>query len=120
MNKERPILKDIVKGTTLDLEKFQNATLRPIIKMQHDMLMALFNSYLIKRKIELKTIDEVKLREKIKTIFEKDANFKNVIVGLIIGHFSIEEFQFYDQYSSEFNKRILQISIQRVQDTFLK
>ena len=31
-------------------EKFQNETLRPIIKMQHDLLLKYFSSYLLSKK----------------------------------------------------------------------
>jgi hypothetical protein len=120
MPKERPILKDIVTEKTLIIETFQNATLRPIIKMQHELILALFQSYVSKRKIDFSTLDNLKAKEKIKVIFEKDINFKHLLVGIIVGHFSTEEFQIYNNNTSEFHKRIIQISIQRIQDTFLK
>lgn len=120
MDKERPIISDIVNENTLEVEKFQNASLRPIIKMQHDFIYGLFLGYLSKRKIDFKTINVSKRRAKVKSIFVKDLNFKYLILGVIIGHFSSEEFKIYQENSSEFNKRIIQICIQRIQDTFLK
>ena len=51
--KERPILENIVKDDTLEIESFQNKTLRPIIKMQHEILIACFNNYLEDKKIKL-------------------------------------------------------------------
>ena len=51
MPKERPIIKNIVSDKTLPFETFQNVTLRPIIKMQHDLILALFQSYVQKKKI---------------------------------------------------------------------
>jgi len=56
----------------------------------------------------------------VKSIFVKDLNFKYLILGVIIGHFSTDEFQIYQNNASEYNKRIVQICIQRIQDTFLK
>lgn len=120
MEKERPIISDIVNKDTLDVEKFQNATLRPIIKMQHDFIVGLFQGYLLKRKIDLNAINISKRRARVKSIFVKDLNFKYLILGVIIGHFSIEEFQIYQVNASEFNKRIIQICVQRIQDTFVK
>lgn len=52
----RPIIKNIIKETTLDIEKFQNATVRPIIKMQHQHLITFFKDYLIKKKIDFKIL----------------------------------------------------------------
>ncbi|KRP25885.1 MAG: glyoxalase [Cryomorphaceae bacterium BACL22 MAG-120619-bin32] len=120
MNKERPIISYIVNENTLDFEKFQNASLRPIIKMQDEFIFGLFQGYLSKRKIDFNTINISKRRAKAKSIFLKDLNFKYLILGVIIGHFSSEELQIYQENASEFNKRIIQICIQRVQDTFIK
>lgn len=120
MPKERPILKNIISDATLSLETFQNATLRPIIKMQHDLILALFQSYVQKKKIDLITLENQKAKDKIKSIFEKDINFKHLILGIIIGHFTTEEFDIYNSNISEFHKRIIQITVQRIQDTLLK
>lgn len=120
MPKERPIIKNIISDATLSFETFQNATLRPIIKMQHDLILALFQSYIQKKKIDFITLENHKAKDKIKSIFEKDINFKNLILGIIIGHFSIEEFDIYNSNTSEFHKRIIQITVQRIQDTLLK
>ena len=49
--KERPILKNLIKEGTSELEYFQNITIRPIIKMQHDLLILSLSNYLKKRKI---------------------------------------------------------------------
>jgi len=37
--KERPIIKDLVKKHTTEIESFQNTIVRPIIKMQHPLLV---------------------------------------------------------------------------------
>ena len=50
--KERPILSDLVNAGTSDVEKFQNEVIRPIIKMQHNLLIAFFESYVQQRKID--------------------------------------------------------------------
>ena len=120
MNKERPELVNLVNKNTTDVEKFQNEVLRPIIKMQHHLLIALFENYLQKRKIDFKFLLKEKKKLKIKSIFEKDINFKNLILGIVVGHFSVKEYLYYTQSSSEFNKRVLQIIIQRFQDSILE
>ncbi len=120
MTKERPEIKGIVKDSTLEIEKFQNETIRPIIKMQHDFLIGLFKLQLSKRKIDLTVIAKDEMLAKIKSIFEKDNNFKNLILGVVIGHFSKIEFETYKENPTEFHKRIIQITIQRIQDTLIK
>jgi len=117
MNKERPVLEDLIKDNMSALELFQNQTLRPVIKMQHDLLIASFNAYKAKRKIDFSSLIDQKKRSKTKAVFVKDINYKNLNLGFIIGAFSIEEFAYYSLNASELNKRIIQIVIQRVQDS---
>ena len=117
MNKERPVLQDLIKENMSALELFQNQTLRPVIKMQHDLLIASFNTYKAKRKIDFSSLTDQKKRSKTKAVFVKDINYKNLTLGFIIGAFSLEEFAYYSLNASELNKRIIQIVIQRVQDS---
>ena len=60
--KERPILKNLIKEDTSELEYFQNITIRPIIKMQHHLLILSLNNYLRKRKISLENLSEIHKR----------------------------------------------------------
>jgi|TARA_B110000116_G_scaffold221819_1_gene200451 hypothetical protein len=117
MNKERPELGNLVNKNTTEVEKFQNEVLRPIIKMQHPLLILFFDNYVEKRKIDFTSLSEEKKKNKIKSIFDKDINFKNLILGLIVGHFSVDEYLYYTQNPSEFNKRVLQMIIQRLQNS---
>ena len=117
MNKIRPVLQDLIKENMSAIELFQNQTLRPVIKMQHDLLIASFKNYIAKRKIDFSSLTFQKQRSKTKAVFVKDINYKNLTLGIIIGAFSAEEYAYYSTNSSEFNKRILQIVVQRVQDS---
>lgn len=115
--KERPILSDLVNDGTSELEKFQNEIIRPVIKMQHDLLIASFKQYLLKRKIDFSVLSDQKKRSRISSIFKTDNNYKNMTLGFIVGHFSTDEFTFYTANVSEVNKRILQIITQRIKDS---
>jgi predicted histidine transporter YuiF (NhaC family) len=117
MNRERPIIEDLIKENMSALELFQNQTLRPVIKMQHTLLIAAFNSYKLKRKIDFSSLTAQKKRSKIKAVFVKDINHKNQTIGIIVGAFSLEEYAYYSLNASELNKRIIQIVIQRIQDS---
>ena len=117
MPKKRPILSDVINANTTETETFQNEVLRPIIKMQHNLLIAFFKHYLQKRKIDFEILSDQKKRAKIKSILEKDIQFKNKIVGSILGHFSVDEYVIYTNKLSEFNRRMIQIIIKRLQDS---
>ena len=46
----------------------------------------------------------------------KDQKFQNSIKGIIIGHFTIDEYQIYNQDISSINKRIINLAIDRLKD----
>ncbi len=117
MHKERPILSDLINDGTTEMEQFQNNILRPVIKMQHALLIAFLKNHLHKRKVDFSDMLDKKKRSKISSFFKTDSNFKNIILGFIVGHFSIDEFAFYSENSSEINRRILQMTSQRIKDS---
>ena len=115
--KERPIINNLINELTTEIESFQNTTIRPIIKMQHLLLVASFKNYLEKRKVDLQSCSDLQINNKIKSIFNKDISYRNICLGLIIGHFSSSEFSLYTHHSQEINKRIIKIIHQRVQNS---
>ncbi len=117
MKKERVKIKGIVNENTKGLELFQNSVLRPVIKTQHGILISHYKNYIFKRKVDFGNLTKVKRNEFIKSSLTKDISLKNQVIGIIIGHFSLEELNNYQENSSEFTKRIIQISIQRFQDS---
>jgi len=112
--KERPILKNLIKEDTSELEYFQNITIRPIIKMQHHLLILSLNNYLRKRKISLENLSEIQIINKINSIINKDISYRNICLGFIIGHFSSKEYLYYINHSSEIHKRIIKIVQKRL------
>lgn len=104
-----------VNTTTLSLESFQNSTLRPIAKFQNDLMFAIFQDYIFRYKnvfLKLGTQDKLKY---IENTVKKDSKFKNLIRGVFMGHFSLEEYQFYTENSSEINKRIINLTKERLE-----
>tara|TARA_B100000902_G_C27187541_1_gene852130 strand:- start:146 stop:520 length:375 start_codon:yes stop_codon:yes gene_type:complete len=117
--KKRPELSSIVHSGTLKFERFQNESIRPIIKMQHDILIIMFQNYLIKKKLDFTALEEVKQKEHINSIVTKDIVFKNLIIGVVIGQFSKIELNFFFKNSVELKKRIIQIIKYRLYDNFI-
>ena len=117
--KLRPVLKNLINSNTSDLERFQNEVIRPIIKMQNNLLVAFFNNYIRNRKIEFNKLEAEFQKNKINTILTKDVNFKNILIGSIIGHLNENEIKIYLKSKSELNKRIIQMVMQRLQDNLI-
>ena len=116
----RPEIKTIVstKGMSPE-EKFQNEILRPIIKLQHDLLLAFFNDHLVRKKLDIKKLGPSEKSELVATIFANDNRFKTELRGLIIGHFTKEEYAVYREMPVEINKRIMGIVKERLLSVLL-
>ena len=118
-NKIRPVLNNLINSNTSNIERFQNEVIRPIIKMQNNFLVVFFKNYIRNRKIEFNRLKSEDQENKIKTILTKDINFKNILIGSIIGHFDENEIEIYLKSTSELNKRIIQIVKQRLLDNYI-
>jgi len=118
-NKIRPVLNNLINSNTSNIERFQNEVIRPIIKMQNNFLVVFFEDYLKNRKIEFYILKSEDQENKINTILTKDINFKNILLGSIVGHFDENEIEIYLKSTSELNKRIIQIVKQRLLDNYI-
>lgn len=98
-------------------ELFQNKTLRPIIKMQHDLFMAVFKNYIKKHKNVFYELSHTKQLSYIENAIHKDMKFRNSLKGMIIGQFTEEEYSLYIQNSSALNKRMMNIVKERLIDS---
>jgi len=95
-------------------ELFQNKTLRPIIKMQHDLVIAVFSNYITKRKSVFYELSLEKKLAYIDNAIHKDMKFRNSVKGMIIGQFTVEEYKLYIINSSALNKRMMNIVKERL------
>ena len=96
-------------------ERFQNSTLRPILKLQNKILLAILRDYIVEKETKKASksksetekeaknkkgyfrLSPIKQREYIDTVFQKDIKLKSQLVGMIIGHFDLEEYNLYAQ-----------------------
>lgn len=98
---------------SLDEESFQNNTLRPILKFQNELIIALVNQHLEEKFLLENKVDKIKI---IENFIQKHQVIKNQLIGLTIGFFTSTEFEFYIQNQTKINKRISQLIIERVSD----
>ncbi len=95
-------------------ESFQNKTLRPISKLQNDLLVAVFKNYVRKHKNVFYDLSIEKRLDYIENAIHKDMKFRNSLKGIIIGQFTIEEYALYTENSSALNKRMMNIVKERL------
>lgn len=100
-------------------EKFQNETLRPILKLQNDLLVAVYRQYVEDRKSVLFKLPEPKRPTYIADSLKKDQRLRNMMLGMIMGLFSEEEYAEYTADKREISKRAISMLITRLQDQIL-
>ena len=118
MEKVRPKLPDtLTEGELKEEELFQNMVLRPVIKMQHDLLIMRVKSHFRSKRILFNLMDNKKRTEAIIQAFQSDHNLKKEIQGMIIGQLTVLEFQQYLKIERSLNKRIVQMVRNRMIDS---
>jgi len=95
-------------------EQFQNRTLRPIVKLQNDLLIEVFRNYIQKHKNAFHNFSIEKKIQFIENAIQRDIKFRNSLKGIIIGQFTIEEYLLYIANSSALNKRMMNIVKERI------
>lgn len=114
----RPVIEGIQLQENMSFdEKFQNITLRPIIKLQHHLLLAVFKNYIQKHKNVFSQLSLEKRMAYIENAIQKDTKFRNSVKGMIIGQFTTEEYELYIQNSSALNKRMMNLVKKRLMDS---
>ncbi|HEA23351.1 MAG TPA: glyoxalase [Pricia antarctica] len=99
-----------------DDEKFQNGVLRPIIKFQNPLIIAMFSNYITKFKNAFYHLSAQKRLDYIENAVQKNMKFRNSLKGIIIGQFALEEYETYIKNSSALNKRMMTMVIERLKD----
>jgi hypothetical protein len=95
-------------------EKFQNETLRPILKLQNDLFIAVFINHISKHKNDFYTYSVEKKLLFIENSIQKDIKFRNALKGMVIGLFTTDEYATYIKNSSALNKRMMNMLIERL------
>jgi len=112
---------EIPRATTNDSisveERFQNLTLRPIIKFQHNLLVEIFKQYIARTKTKFSELSDHQRVIFIEQTFNKDTKFKNELKGVILGQMTVEEYLVYAQNTNAFNKRITNMLAQRIKNS---
>ena len=109
----------IVDNNSSSEESFQNATLRPILKLQNELLIAVFKNYISKYKGDFLSYSIDKKLHYIENAIQKDIKFRNSIKGMVIGLFTLKEYEAYIQNSSNLNKRMMSMVIERLKSQVL-
>jgi hypothetical protein len=95
-------------------EIFQNKTLRPILKMQNDLFIQVFINYAAKQKNVFFSLTPEKKMIYIENVIQRDIKFRNSLKGMIIALFTLDEYAEYIRISSNLNKRMMNMLVERL------
>ena len=114
LNLRPEIITAIVNDSMSDEEIFQNRTIRPVVKLQNDILIQVFRHYIGKHKNVFYDLPIDKRLDYIENAIHKDMKFRNSLKGTIIGMFTSDEHNNYTKNSSSLNKRMMGIVKERL------
>lgn len=99
---------------SMAMERFQHETLRPLLKLQHPLLVRQFEAFLVETKQDLTTQSAGQRESYIAHACKVHKRLRATFFGLVTGVMTEEEYQFYLANRGECNKRLTQMLIQRL------
>ena len=97
-------------------ESFQNEVLRPILKLQNELLLAIFRHFMEKRKTAFHKMPRLRQLQQIEQSLSKDNSLRKLLLGAVIGQFTPEEYDTFLHQEAEATRRIMAMMAQRLQD----
>lgn len=110
----RPTLSIPSSASDTAVERFQNQSLRPILKLQHAIYLSWFSDYARRRNSGFDSLSSEKKYLFIDQSIQNDHVLKNTLIGMTVGMLTPEELDFYLSESKACNKRIVAMVSERV------
>jgi hypothetical protein len=109
----RPLIPTEATDASGTVGAFLHATLRPVLKLQNDLLLAVVADFVRDHHIVLRPTDQ---QHQLTELLGRNTKLRYTVVGLISGVFTVEEYAYYRQHRSELNRRLLEMALRRVLD----
>ncbi len=117
VNQIRPNIPSIKMTADMSPEEiFQNDTIRPIIKMKHDLFIEYLRDYLKTKKNPLSGLSKEKQVNYLESVFRQDSNFRSELRGVVLGQLTVAEYLQYITIKNQSNKRMINIIAKRMID----
>lgn len=100
-------------------EAFQNDTLRPILKLQNDLIVYLFKHSKPVSKLNFDKKDTLAKKTIISDIMKNDQKLKDQTEASVFSFMTIDEVNFYFENRSEMKRRINTMIIERLIDNLV-
>ncbi|MGY2131208.1 hypothetical protein ACW9KT_03200 [Hymenobacter sp. HD11105] len=95
---------------------FLHRTLRPVLKLQNELLLLLVADFVQEHHIPFSTAGVVEQQRLIGELLTRNVKLRYLIVGTVVGLFTQTELAYYRPNRAELNRRLLELATRRVQD----
>ncbi|HEX8428452.1 hypothetical protein [Hymenobacter sp.] len=95
---------------------FLHHTLRPVLKLQNELLLAVVADFVRDHHVPLATASAADQQRLLTELLTRNVKLRYTVIGLISGLFTGAELAFYREHRSELNRRLLELAVRRVQD----
>lgn len=97
-------------------ESFQNMVLRPILKLQHEIIMKSCEEMVLKFDSKFKAFKREERLVIIRQTLSADAHNRRFLLGLVIGMFTYDELVYYFANQKEVQKRVYSMIQSKCED----
>ncbi|MCB2376372.1 hypothetical protein LGH70_02190 [Hymenobacter sp. BT635] len=94
---------------------FLHRTLRPVLKLQNELLLTVIADFVREHHIAFAGRSTTEQQRQLAELLARNVKLRYTIIGCVMGLFTGPELAFYRQNRSEVNRRILELTTQRVQ-----
>ena len=111
----RPNIETIAESAESSvLEFFQNKTIRPILKLQNQVLIEAFKGLNRQKAATYSRMADIQKRVWLRNMLSKDAIARNVILGIVLGMMTSDELGFFFDHEKECRQRIMDMVAERL------
>ena len=111
----RPLIAEAGTAPAATVGHFLHATLRPVLKLQNDLLLLLVADFVRDHHLRLAP-DHTEQQRQLAELLRRNTKLRYTIVGLTTGQFTTAEYAFYRAHRAELNRRLLELAQRRVLD----
>ena len=95
---------------------FLHTTLRPVLKLQNNRLLAAVADFVHDHHIPLAPASPTDQQRLVTELLARNTKLRYTVVGLVTGLFTTAEYAYYRQHRPELNRRLLELAQRRVLD----
>lgn len=95
---------------------FLHLTLRPVLKLQNELLLAAVADFVADHHISLAKASPTDQQRLLAELLSRNTKLRYTLVGLVSGCFTVDEYAFYRLHRGEVNRRLHELAQRRVLD----